>query len=509
MNYVSIEKEDNLEGAGLGLIAKGGALILIGSLASILANFAFQFLIARLLGPAEVGNINLGISIITLVSLVIVFGLDRAVVRYVAFYLGLSDRLHEVGVIASVLCILAITTLIVTPLFFISADFLANLVFNKPDLLIILQIMGLGLPFIALTRVLLGIAQAYKQMTPILAIDQIAVPVSRVVGLSLLVFLLGSTSSAAALSYTLAAILGCIPAVVIANRIYRQRRQPIVPKLEIGELLQYAWLAMLSIILNRTNTQTETLILGAFSTSEQVGIYTVGLKITIFISIILDAVSLVFTPFIAELYAKKEMARLEHQFKTVTRWAFTLALPVAIILFIESPDLMTLMGPGFETGLAVLRILVIAQIAYVILGPGGLMLVMTDYNRLNLFNAILNLILSLSLDIALIPRYGAIGAAVAGAITIVFVNVLRLIQTYRVLRIHPYNKTFIKPIIAGIGTALASLVAAFWMQDIYYLWRLVIVSILALAVFTCLILLLKLEQSDREVIRNFLRRSRL
>ena len=317
MNYVSIEKEDNLEGAGLGLIAKGGALILIGSLASILANFAFQFLIARLLGPAEVGNINLGISIITLVSLVIVFGLDRAVVRYVAFYLGLSDRLHEVGVIASVLCILAITTLIVTPLFFISADFLANLVFNKPDLLIILQIMGLGLPFIALTRVLLGIAQAYKQMTPILAIDQIAVPVSRVVGLSLLVFLLGSTSSAAALSYTLAAILGCIPAVVIANRIYRQRRQPIVPKLEIGELLQYAWLAMLSIILNRTNTQTETLILGAFSTSEQVGIYTVGLKITIFISIILDAVSLVFTPFIAELYAKKEMARLEHQFKTV------------------------------------------------------------------------------------------------------------------------------------------------------------------------------------------------
>lgn len=501
MNYASSETEDKSEGVGLGIIAKGGALILIGSLISIIANFAYQFLLARLLGPAEVGNINLGISVITLVSLVMVFGLDRAVVRYVAHYLGLSDRLREVGVIVSVLRVLTITTLIVTPLFLISADFLANKVFHKPDLQIVFQIMGLGLPFIALTRVLLGIAQAYKKMTPILAIDQIAVPIFRVVGLSLLVFLLGATGSAAALSFSFAAVLGCIPAAAIARRIFRQRGQNIARKLEIREILQYAWLAMLSIILNRTNTQTETLILGAFSTSEQVGIYTVGLKATILISIILDAIGLVFTPFIAELYAKKDLAQLNHQFKTVTRWAFTLALPVAIILFVVSPDLMSLLGQGFESGTLVMRILVVAQITYVILGSGGLILVMTDYNRLNTVDAILNLVTSLVLDLALIPRYGAVGAAVAGAITIIFVNLLRLLQIHHIFNIQPYNNSYLKPFVSGLFSLLAAFVVSILFPQ-FFIVRLILVSGITLIVYFSLLLVLRLDDVDRQLIAN-------
>ncbi|MEJ5202749.1 MAG: flippase, partial [Anaerolineales bacterium] len=455
MTSPNIELEKNLDHTSLGVIARGSILILVGSFISILANFVYQFFLARLLGPAEVGIVNLGISIITLVGLVMIFGLDRAVVRYVAHYMGLADPQREMGAILSAFHILAITTLIVTPLFLISSDLLANRVFQKPDLLIVLQILGAGLPFVALTRVLLGISQAYKHMVPILAIEQIAVPVCRVIGFAFLVMVLGVSSSTAALSYTLAAVLGFVPAVVIAGGIYYRRRKAHLPKSLVKEMLQFAWLAMLSIILNRTNTQTETLILGIFSSSVQVGLYTVSLRATIFISIFLDAISMVFTPFIAELYAKKDLARLAEQFKTVTRWAFTLALPVSIFLFLESDDLMMLLGPDFNSGSLVVRILAIAQIAYVILGPGGLMLVMTDYNKLNLINAVLNLILSLLLDLALIPQYGAIGAAIAGAITIVFVNLLRLIQIHRVLKIHPYQWSYIKPIIAGTMSALA------------------------------------------------------
>jgi O-antigen/teichoic acid export membrane protein len=483
-------------------------VILLGSFISILANFAYQFFLARLLGPSQVGIVNLGISVVTLVGLVMIFGLDRTVVRYVAYYRGLQDQPREVGVIPSVLIILGSTTLIVLPLFWLVSPFLAIQVFGKPELLMVLRILSLGLPFAALTRLLLGVAQAYKQMTPILIIEQITVPALRLLSLLLLVLLVGASSPTAALSFTLAGVMGCLPAVYFARRIYRQRRGKFSPTPRVRVLLQFSFLAMLSIILNRTNTQTETLVLGAFSTSEQVGIYTVGLKATIFISIFLDALATVFTPFIAELYAKKDLPRLAQQLKTVNRWALTLALPLAIFLFIGSSDLMTLLGPGFEAGAPVLRLLVVAQTAYVVLGPGGLMLMMTDYNRLNLINAVLNLILSLSLDLVLIPRYDAIGAAIAGAITIVFVNLLRLYQTHRFLHMHPYSPNYIKPILAGLGAVLAALTASMWLSEAFYLCRLVGLSIVILLVYTGLLLILRLEDEDKELLQTFLRRLR-
>jgi O-antigen/teichoic acid export membrane protein len=494
--------------SGLGTIARGGVLILLGSLISILANFAYQFLLARLLGPSEVGLVNLGISVVTLVGLVIIFGLDRTVVRYVAYYMGLEDQKRELGVVGSVLIILGVSTLIVLPIFWAASPVLANQVFGKPDLLSVLRILSLGLPFLALTRVLLGVAQAYKQMTPILIIEQVTVPTLRVLVLVGLALLVGASSPAAALSYTLAGAAGCLPAIFFARRIYRQRRGKTSPARGVGILLHFSFLAMLSIILNRTNTQTETLVLGAFSTSEQVGIYTVGLKATIFISIFIDALATVFTPFIAELYARKDFLRLAQQLKTVNRWALTLALPMAIILFIGSPDLMALLGPGFEAGVPVLRLLVIAQVAYVVLGPGGLMLMMTDYNRLNLINAVLNLALSLVLDLVLIPRYDAIGAAVAGAITIIFVNLLRLYQTHRFLHMHPYSLSYLKPIAAGLGAAAAALAAGAWLSTAFYLIRLAGLSMVVLGVYIGLLLLLRLEDEDRSLIQTFVRRFR-
>jgi O-antigen/teichoic acid export membrane protein len=506
MTEVTEKDTVKVNGQGLGTIAKGGVLIIIGSFISILANFVYQFFLARLLGPSDLGILNLGISVITLVSLVMIFGLDRALVRYVTYYLGLEDRQREVGVTVSALIILGITVLVITPLFWIATPFLADRVFQKPELLSVLRILSLGLPFIALTRVLLGVAQAYKQMMPILGIEQIAVPVARVAGLLLLVLLLGASSLVAAQSYTFAAILGSLLAIYFASHIYCQRQSGTQPQLVAWEVLHFAWLAMLTIIFNRANAQTETLVLGAFSTSEQVGIYTVGLKATIFISIFLDALATVFTPHIADLYARKDPTRLAQQLKAVTRWAFTLALPVAIILFIESTDIMVMLGPGFESGAPVLHLLVVAQIAYVILGPGGLMLMMTNYNWLNLVNAILNLILSLGLDLALIPRYGAIGAAVAGAVTIVFVNLLRLVQIRYVLHMHPYGWNFLKPALAGLIATAAALLAGLVLVSLGSFWRFFCVSCIVVLVYSGAVLALRLEDTDRELFRLFLSR---
>ena len=64
-------------------------------------------------------------------------------------------------------------------------------------------------------------------------------------------------------------------------------------------------------------------------------------------------------------------------------------------------------------GAPVLQILVAGQTIYAVIGISGLILIMTERNRLNSIILGFSIVLSLILDFVLIPRFGAIGAAVA------------------------------------------------------------------------------------------------
>jgi O-antigen/teichoic acid export membrane protein len=52
------------------------------------------------------------------------------------------------------------------------------------------------------------------------------------------------------------------------------------------------------------------------------------------------------------------------------------------------------------------------------------------------------LVLLVIMNIALVPRWGIVGAAVASAIPNAGINVLNLLQVRAVLRLSPYNRSY-------------------------------------------------------------------
>jgi O-antigen/teichoic acid export membrane protein len=58
----------------------------------------------------------------------------------------------------------------------------------------------------------------------------------------------------------------------------------------------------------------------------------------------------------------------------------------------------------------------------------------------NLVNVLIALAVTVGLDLVLIPRYGALGAAVGLACAMVANNLLPLIQVGRVVRLHPFGR---------------------------------------------------------------------
>jgi len=111
--------------------------------------------------------------------------------------------------------------------------------------------------------------------------------------------------------------------------------------------------------------------------------------------------------------------------------------------------------------------------------------------------------LSLILDFSLIPRYGAVGAAIGGAITIVFVNLLRLIQVNQLLHIHPYSLSYLKPVLSGIIATFITLIINWLFIDVISLWTYVSLSVIFLTIYVLVIILLPRDQIDQELFNIF------
>lgn len=486
-------------------IARGTGINLVGEVAFTVLNVVFQVLLARGLGAASVGVFGLAISVLNLSVLLCLFGLGSGVVRFVALYMGQDDRLRAAGAIVAGLRVVLVISLVFTVLLIGLADVVAADIYHMPELGPVLRLAALSLPCTVLMRFVIGAAAGLKHMALGAAVGQILFPTVKVIGLLAAVYLLGYGVLGASGAIVLSSIAGGVVAAVWMWRLYPLRGVGERPVLMTGALVAFSWPLFLTSVVDLAGRETETLVLGALGTSEQVGLYYVSWRAAIMLQLILAAFGTIFAPVMAELYGRQEHGRLADLLKTVTKWGVTVCLPVFLVLFVLAEDVMRIFGEDFEGAAFVLRVLAISQLLNVAVGPVGRVLTMSGHPRLNLVNSIAVLVLSLGLDLVLIPRYGLLGAALAGAFGVTLVNLLRLVEVYVVLRIHPYNLKYLKPAAAGLLAALPLVGLHALLSGLPLVARVAVPAVAALLVYGGVVIL-GLDEDDRVVLRALGRR---
>ena len=93
-----------------------------------------------------------------------------------------------------------------------------------------------------------------------------------------------------------------------------------------------------------------------------------------------------------------------------------MTLATGVALLIASPLLLGLFGPGFSGSTGLLAILVVGAVAQSAFGPGEDLLTMLGHERTCALVAFGVLVLAVLLNVALIPVFGAMGAAMATAL---------------------------------------------------------------------------------------------
>jgi O-antigen/teichoic acid export membrane protein len=114
-----------------------------------------------------------------------------------------------------------------------------------------------------------------------------------------------------------------------------------------------------------------------------------------------------------------------------------------------------LYGPGFAAGAGALVILAGAHLVNGCLGLTPYVIAMSGRSRLFFLDNLGASLLNLCLGLLLVPRFGIIGAAVASFVSVTGLQLALTIQSWVLERIHPFASAQLKPLAAGVVTAVA------------------------------------------------------
>lgn len=501
--------QDSTSNRSLQQVAKGTGIIFAGTLIGMVFGFAGRVIVARYWTQSEYGIFSLAFVILNLLVLLSTLGLREGSSRNIAYFRGKSEDEKIDNLLSSSLWLSLTTSLVFSFLLFLLSDYIATNIFHEPSLATALKIISWGIPFFTLIQILASIFLGFGLSRPKAYFQDILRNLSFPILLTPVVILWPSFINVF-YAFLLSLAIPCTLFFVYAMKsdVIKAIKAIKPPKLPVTrELLAFSLPLLGVIVLNFLIRWTDTLMLGGFKTSIEVGLYNAAYPLANFISVPLSALILIYMPIVSGLYARNELKNIRRDFSILTKWLNAATLPLFLFLFLFPQEVLNLLfGTEYNLAANVLRILSLGFIINNFMGPNSAALVAFGETRFIMWATSATTILNIGLNLALIPLYSITGAALASLASITSINVMRLIKLYKVSMAQPVSKKLLKP---AAATIILSIGLKQLITDINYLY-LPLILILIYFIYGFSFLFTKsLEQEDWDMLLAIERRTGL
>jgi O-antigen/teichoic acid export membrane protein len=460
-------------------------------------------LVARQIGPELFGVFSLAVSIFAVAEVLAALGMQKGMVRFVALHQSEGDRRRLKGTIRLGAAFALGGGIAVALVLILFSDMLGATLFHTPLLPRVLRAFAIAVPFAVLTGVLLAATQGMKIMKYKVLVRDILEQVVRV-GLVMFLLFLGWRLWAAASAFIASLVFCTIVSIVFYRRVFRTILTHGTPQIaEAKRLLTYCWPLLFANCFAIVEAWLAIFMLGYFCTPEAVGIFSAAYRTSFLTQGILLAFNTMFSPIISDLHHTRQHDRLQALLRMVTKWIFSLNLPIILVMVFLPREILWIFGQDYIVGSACLVVLGIGQFMQSMPGPLGILIDMSGKPKITLFNAVAVLLFQAVLCIVLIPKSGIIGAAVAKTASLAFLRVLQLVEVRSVLRMHPFRKDFAKPLVAGTaGAILVTLLKSPLAQLEAPFLRLLVGALMLVAAYVIVLYALGISEEDREIVRK-------
>ncbi len=420
-------------GAGSVFVLKsaGAFLMVIGQIAA-----------ARLLGAEEYGRFAYAQSVLLVITIFTILGYDLSLLRFVPEYRVQQKWSELKGVLRASFRQSAAASLLITA---IGGAALMTPWAASEGRTAALRIMLLSVPLYTLTMLrqaaLRGLRHAALAELP----ESLLRPVLFIALLPAAAVLVPKMNAAAAWWCWLSVVA---VAFLFGSLLLVRRLPPELGAVNAAPFrrewrtvsLDMMWMNAMNVIFN----QASVVLLGFTDRATEVALFSAANRLAFFVSFAMLAVSSIVAPMISELYHSGRMDELERTMKLSTAFLAASALIAGVLLLGWGRDILGLFGKPFRGAYIYLLLLMLGHTFKSFSGLASYLLNMSGRQRLTRRLMLLFVILHLALNALLIPLYGALGAAIAAAATMVFWNLTLAIAAAKVVGVDPTFLSLLK-----------------------------------------------------------------
>ncbi|MGA8302521.1 MAG: oligosaccharide flippase family protein [Thermoplasmata archaeon] len=425
-------------------VGTGSMVSLIGSISQLFLTFIAYVIAVRVLSIAEWGEYTLGVSVTGLLSLVGLLGLGQAMARSLAFE---TDPAERRAIVQWGLGVSAIAAVALSATVYFSAVPLSQ-AFHNAALVPVFELMSVTVGFAIISSTIAGVFQGFKDVAPNALIANAANA-----GLFALFIVVLIHFRAGVLGVVLAYVAAAAVALVLIV-VYTMRRLPRYLRSDVPAnrrprktLWQYTIAFWGSQNLMYITAYADTLILGVFWPSTQVGYYSAAMTLARILLFGTMALAFIFLPVTASLLRDGESNAIRTTYVTSTRWVLVVTVPFFLLFaFAPQTSMEFVWGHRYVPGAAALQILVITSFLSSMVGPVQSCLAGLGKAKVLVWTAMISAIANIALSLLLIPTFGVIGAAIAWGVARAMLPLLGLGVLWEGYRISPFRRVLLVPL---------------------------------------------------------------
>lgn len=390
------------------IILKAGFTVPV-KIFGMLFGIVLSITIAKHLGAAGLGIINIANGLLSILLTISIFGFSTAMLRETSVLYERNKFRDIASVLSSVKLFGIISSGILGLSLIIFSNYLSINIYQHPKLDIILKIYSIILVFQLLTRFNCAAIKGTRNIWQSIFFSELF---HKLVA-TILIYIIIFTNKT--IDIIIVVVCFAIAHIVtfIVSQIYWGKKFNYKNGGQ-NKLKNLSKIAIPLFFSNASNLNYAilVLILGYFVTKTDIGVFSIAMQIGIIINLSLNVILPSASPKFAALYYTSETKELQITVTKLSRILLISSIIQILIIIIFGSKILAIWGTEFAEGYLVLVILSIGQFFKVSFGCSGSLLKMAGqeklFARISIYSAILNMILL----ILLIPIFGLLGAAV-------------------------------------------------------------------------------------------------
>jgi len=469
-------------------IARNTSYLTLALILQKIISFTYFTLLARYVGPVSLGKYYFAISFTTIFAIFIDLGLGNVLIREVAKKADDAGRW-----LANVLALKIPLALISLITVFILINVLGYDSLTKN----LVYVSSICMVLDSFTNTFFAVIRGFHNLKYESSASIIFQLIVLIVGYSAL--LLGGGLIIAMIALALASSFNFLYSLLVLKNKIKVNIKLIWDTPFIRKILILGWPFAMYAIFQRLYTYLDSVLLSILAGDLQVGLYQVAFKIIF---------ALQFLPmaFVASLYPamstywQNNREQLVVSFTRALNYLLIISLPIIVGTFILGNKIILLFKDGYGEALWPLRISIIALFFIFINFPIGSLLNACDRQKKNTLNMGIVMIVSLILNLLLIPHWQALGASITVLITNALMTILGFIWVKQIIPYHfKHNfSIFLKVIFSSLIMGLIVFLGK------NYINIFIITFLGAIVYFLCLFVFRALKIEDiKSIIKSF------